>query len=125
MTTHQPTGRRLLATVLSTALATATLTVLGASTAPPASAAQAGAPHASYQAGRYLVTFADEPAATYEGGVAGYPRTRPDSGKKLNPTRAEVVKYRTRLAALHDNALQDRRRDQALRLLRRDQRRRR
>ena len=56
-------------------------------------------------AGRYIVTFADEPAASYEGGVSGYPRTRPDAGKKLDPTRPEVVRYRDRLTKQHDAAL--------------------
>jgi len=57
-------------------------------------------------AGRYLVTFADEPAATYEGNVKGYARTRPDAGKKLDPTRTEVVRWRQHLTAVHDSALQ-------------------
>lgn len=56
-------------------------------------------------AGRYIVTFADEPAASYEGGIDGYARTRPDAGKKLDPTRTEVVRYRDRLIRLHDSAL--------------------
>jgi len=56
-------------------------------------------------AGRYIVTFGDEPAATYEGNIKGYARTRPNAGKKLDPTRPEVVKYRARLAKLHDDAL--------------------
>ncbi|HUR12989.1 MAG TPA: S8 family serine peptidase [Mycobacteriales bacterium] len=57
-------------------------------------------------AGRYLVTFADEPAASYEGTVKGYARTRPDAGKKLDPTRTEVVRWRQHLTAVHDSALQ-------------------
>jgi subtilisin family serine protease len=56
-------------------------------------------------AGRYIVTFADEPAASYEGTVAGYPRTRPDAGKKLDPTRAEVISWRAHLTSVHDDAL--------------------
>src|SRR5690348_818310 len=55
--------------------------------------------------GRYIVTFADEPAASYEGNVPGYARTRPDTGKKLDPTRAEVIAWRGHLTAVHDAAL--------------------
>lgn len=76
--------------------------------APSASAAPATTKATKahgYAAGRYIVTFADEPAASYEGNVAGYARTRPDAGKKLDPTRAAVVKWRAHLVSLHDAAL--------------------
>jgi hypothetical protein len=53
----------------------------------PAQAARSATGAAHYAAGRYIVSFADEPAATYDGTIAGYPRTRPDAGKKLDPTR--------------------------------------
>jgi subtilisin family serine protease len=75
----------------------------GSALAAPATTKTAN-PH-GYAAGRYIVTFADEPAATYEGTVKGYARTRPDAGKKLDPTRAEVVKWRAHLTSLHDSAL--------------------
>ena len=71
------------------------------STAKPAKAVS----NSGYSAGRYIVTFADEPAATYEGTVSGYPRTRPDRGRKLDPTRAEVVKWRSHLTSVHDSAM--------------------
>lgn len=54
----------------------------------------------SYDAGRYIVTLKGAAAATYLGDIAGYPRTRPTAGKKLNPTRAEVIKYRDRLTGI-------------------------
>jgi hypothetical protein len=56
-------------------------------------------------AGRYMVTFADEPAATYEGNVKGYARTRPDAGKKLDPTRSVVISWRAHLTDIHNKAL--------------------
>ncbi len=107
MTFHSQHHRR---RRLAGVVATATLTVAGFGAATATSSATAApatetAPSATYVDGRYLVTFVDEPAATYEGEVAGYPRTRPDAGKKLNPTRGEVVKYRDRLAKIHDVAL--------------------
>jgi len=92
------------AVLLSTAgLASAAST---ASAAPfEKSAAQTSKAPKSVSAGRYIVTFAGEPAASYEGGIAGYARTRPDAGKKLDPTRPEVVRYRDRLTKQHDAAL--------------------
>ncbi len=69
--------------------------------APPAAAA----PASPASAGRYLVTFLDEPAASYEGTTQGYARTRPDAGSKLDPTRTEVIRWRSRLSSAHDRAL--------------------
>ena len=101
-------GRRLISTAVAVLLSTAGL----ASTAGAVTAAPSDGPSASRSqtskavaAGRYIVTFADEPAASYEGGVAGYPRTRPDAGRKLDPTRPEVIRYRDRLTKQHDAAL--------------------
>ena len=101
-------GRRLISAAVAVLLSTAGL----ASTAGPVTAAPSEGSSASRSqtskavaAGRYIVTFAEEPAASYEGGVAGFPRTRPDAGKKLDPTRPEVVRYRDRLTKQHDAAL--------------------
>jgi subtilisin family serine protease len=58
-----------------------------------------------YTAGRYLVTFADEAVASYDGYVAGYPRTRPTRGHKLNPNSTAVQKWQGYLTAKHDRAL--------------------
>ena len=75
---------------------------------PAASAASKSTSPASQRAqkavtaGRYLVTLADEPAATYEGDVKGYARTRPDAGKKLDPTRSSVINWRAHLTSVHD-----------------------
>jgi subtilisin family serine protease len=95
--------RRTIAATAAVVLASTGLvtTATSASAAPGKSQAKGQA----LTAGRYIVSFADEPAATYEGNVAGYARTRPDAGKKLDPTRPEVVRYRARLAKLHDDAL--------------------
>src|SRR6185503_11088647 len=56
-------------------------------------------------AGRYIVTFADEPVASYDGYKVGYPATRPKAGRKLNPKAAAVVKWQKYLTAKHDAAL--------------------
>ena len=108
-----PSGLRRTISV-STTLTTALLLAAGGlvAVAPSATAAATPSVHASgtaqkaITAGRYLVVFADEPAATYEGTVAGYARTRPDAGKKLDPTRDAVVRWRNHLTAVHDAALQ-------------------
>jgi subtilisin family serine protease len=56
-------------------------------------------------AGRYIVTFADEPLASYDGYRVGYPATRPKAGHKLNPKAAAVVKWQKYLTGKHDAAL--------------------
>lgn len=79
------------------------LPLLGVAATPAAAASSSS--KTTLGAGRYIVSFADEPAASYTGGVSGYPGTRPPAGKKLDPTRPEVVRYRARLNGLHDQAL--------------------
>ncbi|WP_090766681.1 S8 family serine peptidase [Nonomuraea maritima] len=48
-------------------------------------------------AGRYLVTLADRPIATYEGGVPGIARTKPAKGKKLDLGSVDARRYRDHL----------------------------
>ncbi len=55
-------------------------------------------PH-DYQAGRYIVVLAEKPAATYEGGTAGIPATKPEDGRKLDAERPEVQQYQAHLEA--------------------------
>ncbi len=59
----------------------------------------------SFAAGRYIVTFADEPAATYTGYKPGFAATAPRAGQKLNPNSAAVKAWRQHLTAQHDRAL--------------------
>jgi subtilisin family serine protease len=66
-------------------------------------AAQASA-HA-YTAGRYIVTFTDDAAASYTGYAKGYAATRPARGHKLNVSSAAVKSWRAHLTAKHDAAL--------------------
>jgi subtilisin family serine protease len=95
--------RARLSAVAAFTLLTGGLVAMAPAQAAPV-ASKSASPH-GYAAGRYIVTFADEPAATYEGTVQGYARTRPDAGKKLDPTRTEVVSWRAHLTQLHDSAL--------------------
>ena len=80
-------------------------TIVPAATAASSTAAKPAAKPAKAHpltAGRYIVSLAGEPAATYGGGLAGYPATAPAAGKKLDPTRAEVIKYRGHLTAVQN-----------------------
>lgn len=91
------------AAVLVLACAGVAITSIGTASAAPSTLGATNGE--ALTAGRYIVTFTDEPAATYEGTIPGFPRTRPEPGQKVNPTRAEVVRYRARLAGQHDSAL--------------------
>ena len=50
-----------------------------------------------YEAGRYIVVLAEQPAATYNGGTDGFPATKPPQGKKLDAKRPEVKEYQAHL----------------------------
>ncbi|RUQ99276.1 serine protease [Labedella endophytica] len=52
----------------------------------------------TFDAGRYIITLADDPAATYDGGVSGFDATQPGAGDKLNPGAKDVVDYTDYLA---------------------------
>jgi subtilisin family serine protease len=79
----------------------------GPATAAPVSAstAKSQAATAAYSAGRYIVTFVDDPAASYDGSRKGFAATRPAAGKKLNTSSATVKAWRGHLTAGHDAAL--------------------
>ncbi|MET1020608.1 MAG: S8 family serine peptidase [Arthrobacter sp.] len=74
----------------------------------PATAAPAQGPAASgvaqrkvdpnnYKDGRYIVVLAEKPSATYDGGTAGLPATKPAAGKKFDANRAETKQYKVHL----------------------------
>jgi subtilisin family serine protease len=71
----------------------------------PAQAARSASGAAHYAAGRYIVSFADEPVASYTGYKAGYAATRPAAGKHINPNAASVKRWQTYLTSKHDAAL--------------------
>ncbi|WP_328327565.1 S8 family serine peptidase [Kribbella sp. NBC_00382] len=48
-------------------------------------------PH--FAPGRYVVTLADKPLATYQGGVAGLKATKPAKGKKVDTTAPDSKRY--------------------------------
>jgi len=50
-----------------------------------------------------IITFQDSPAATYDGGIPGFPATRPERGKKLKVADPAVQNYLRRLSEGHAN----------------------
>ena len=92
-----PSLRSAFAAVATTALVAAAIVVpsLAASAAPTG---PGGIGHTTFEAGRYIVTLTGSSVATYEGGVAGYPGTRPDEGDQLNARRGPVQDYSQYLA---------------------------
>jgi len=58
-----------------------------------------------YTAGRYIVTFLDEPVASYTGYEPGYPATQPRRGHHINPNSSAVRRWQQHLTAKHDRAL--------------------
>jgi subtilisin family serine protease len=61
--------------------------------------------HSPYTAGRYIVTFTDDPAASYDGYESGFPATRPHPGDKLDASSPAVQNWQQHLVAKHDAAL--------------------
>ncbi|WP_424937246.1 MULTISPECIES: S8 family serine peptidase [Bacteria] len=59
-------------------------------------AAAAGTP------GQYIVLMKDDPVATYEGGIGGLPRTKPDQGNTLNARSGASKEYIDYLKAEQD-----------------------
>jgi subtilisin family serine protease len=55
--------------------------------------------------GTYIVTFADEPVASYDGYLPGFASTRPQPGHKIDPASPAARAWQQRLTALHDVAL--------------------
>src|SRR6187401_2182118 len=69
-------------------------------TAVPASGGNEAA-----QTAKYVVTLVQAPAAGYEGGIAGYDRTKPAMVKKYDSTTQAVSKYTGLLVGQHDALL--------------------
>ena len=53
----------------------------------------------------YIVQLVQKPVAGYEGGIAGYPATKPAKGKKLDASSGEAQKYAGLLKDKHARAL--------------------
>ncbi len=98
-----PAKRRSWLVLLAAAALATTIFAPGVEAAGNAPASKATA--SGLVAGRYIVTFADDPVASYTGYKAGYPATKPKAGKHVNPNSAAVRKWQGYLTAKHDVAL--------------------
>jgi len=94
-------SRRAAATLTGLGLVVATVGSVGpatAATTPSTPSAAEAAPAAeTFEAGRYVVTLVDEPAASYEGGTSGLEATKPQPGESLDADSAPVRAYRSHL----------------------------
>ena len=73
--------RRVIPSVVAAIALAATLVGLTGGAAAGAGPAAASAKHSSYADGRYIVTFVDDPVASYDGYVAGYPGHAAEAGQ--------------------------------------------
>ncbi len=53
----------------------------------------------------YIVQLVQAPVAGYEGGIAGYPATKPGKGKKLDAASPDAKRYADLLTGKHNQAL--------------------
>ena len=81
--------RSVLAAVAAAGLAAATLSTAGGATAAPS----ASVGTAEFRDGSYVVLFAQDPSATYAGGVPGYAATKAPQGKGFTHGRGAVQRY--------------------------------
>jgi subtilisin family serine protease len=91
-------SRRLAAVALVLAAALVlgfTTTAVAEPPSPTPSDATTAVPSVDAVPGRYIVTLADEPAASYDGGVAGYAATKPAKGRKVSLDSARTERYRS------------------------------
>ncbi|MDQ1641259.1 MAG: hypothetical protein QOJ90_610, partial [Actinomycetota bacterium] len=100
---HRGVARNL-GLVAAAGLLTSTAVTTGTATAAPAPSGTSRAATA-YSAGRYIVTFNEDPAASYDGTQKGFAATRPARGKKLATSSSAVKAWRGHLTSRHDAAL--------------------
>lgn len=94
--------RRAAALTLGLPVLLSSIAIAPANAAPAQGPAVAGVAQKNvdpnnYKDGRYIVVLAEKPSATYDGGTAGMPATKPAAGKKLDANRAEVKQYTAHL----------------------------
>jgi subtilisin family serine protease len=88
-------GRRIAPVAVSTL-------VLAALLVPSAAATNSGT---GFSNGRYIVTFQDDPVASYTGYVNGFAATQPRAGKKLDASSNASLRWQAHLTAMHDKVL--------------------
>ena len=67
---------------------------------PAGKAAGSGGP-----SNNYVVRMVGAPVVAYDGGIPGYPATKPGKGQKVDPNDPNVVKYVGFLDERHNDAL--------------------
>jgi subtilisin family serine protease len=101
---NHPTLRRRTALLAGAALITTALVAPPGSAAPPQSTAATPATPMNlptFAPGRYVVTLADKPLATYQGGVSGLKATKPAVGRKVEVNSTNAKAYRSFLTSKH------------------------
>jgi subtilisin family serine protease len=94
------------AAALCVTAATASSAVAASSRPTPTTVAgTSSASPTALTAGRYIVMFKGAPAAGYTGGLAGFQRTQPVAGQRIQTTGRPVRTYRAHLTDVHDAAL--------------------
>ncbi|HEX8487469.1 MAG TPA: S8 family peptidase [Propionibacteriaceae bacterium] len=73
--------------------------------AEPGSPDGSAVPPAVVAPGRYIVTLADAPVASYTGGLQGLQATRPSSGRKVQVTSDAAKRYRNFLTRKQDRVV--------------------
>lgn len=98
---NHPNLRRRAALLAGAVLITTALVAPPGSAQPPTgpTATSLGLP--TFAPGRYVVTLADKPVATYQGGVSGLKATKPTAGRKVEVNSADAKRYRTFLSGKH------------------------
>ncbi|WP_328518711.1 S8 family peptidase [Kribbella sp. NBC_00359] len=98
---NHPNLRRRAALLAGAVLITTALVAPPGSAQPPIgpTAGSMGLP--TFAPGRYVVTLADKPVATYQGGVTGLKATKPTAGRKVEVNSTDAKRYRTFLSGKH------------------------
>ena len=89
-----------LAILIAMVLALVVSPAVAAPVDPAGKAARSGGP-----SNNYVVRMVGAPVVAYDGGIPGYPATKPDKGQKVNPNDPKVVKYVGFLEGRHNDAL--------------------
>ncbi|WP_201752779.1 S8 family serine peptidase [Micromonospora rubida] len=78
-----------------------TISPVAASAQPEPPASPSVLPSSAGGSDAYIVTLADKPLATYEGGIAGIAGTKPGKGRKVDVGAANAQRYRSHLTDKH------------------------
>jgi len=98
---NHPNLRRRAALLAGAALITTALVAPPGSAQPPVGQPGTSMGLPTFAPGRYVVTLADKPLATYQGGVSGLKATKPAHGRKVEVNSANGKAYRSFLTSKH------------------------